>query len=122
MGYDIHITRRAQWSDDGDDITKDEFLAIVAADPEFLSLSKMGDDVIEWRSPGTGHQSPLFWRNGQIDSKNPSREFVDKLKTVARQLKANLQGDDGEFYYSAATGESSNGTTPLGWKPWWKIW
>ncbi len=34
MGYDLHITRRAHWSDDGDDISAEESLALVATDPE----------------------------------------------------------------------------------------
>jgi len=34
MGYDLHITRRDDWSDQGHDITSDEWLKLIAADPE----------------------------------------------------------------------------------------
>jgi hypothetical protein len=121
MGYDFHIARRAQWSDDVDNIAKDEFLALPGTDPEFFRSGEIGDGVL-WLSARTGRSWPLFWRNGQIDCKNPPQELVNKLKIVARRMKANLQGDDGEPYYLAATGESSSGIRPLGWKPWWKIW
>ena len=34
MGYDVHITRRAQWSDKGDDITLGEWIAFIEASPD----------------------------------------------------------------------------------------
>jgi len=122
MGYDLHLTRREDWSSTGNDISKDEFFAVIRADPEFHFPSEIGDDYVVWHSPKTGYQSWLHWNEGQIETKNPEKEFVDKLALVAGQLKANLQGDDGELYYSAATHQYSGGLKPLGGKPWWKFW
>ncbi len=34
MGYDVHITRKAEWSDDESAITLGEWLSVVDADPE----------------------------------------------------------------------------------------
>lgn len=39
MGYELHITRRKQWFDDGDDIAKEEFVAYVRSDKAELKGS-----------------------------------------------------------------------------------
>jgi hypothetical protein len=102
MGYDFHITRREQWFDKGDDIALDEFVRHVRGDTEFHYPGENGDDYADWRSPKTGYESWLCWSNGQIDTKNPEPEFIDKMVAVARELHAKVQGDDGEVYFSAA--------------------
>ena len=101
MGYDIHITRRKHWFDKGDDIALDEFVRHVRADAEFRYPGENGDDYADWRSPETGYESWLCWSDGQIDTKNPEPEFIDKNFAVARELRAKVQGDDGEVYLSA---------------------
>ena len=35
MGYDLHITRRKEWIEEGDDITFEEFVRQVQGDVEF---------------------------------------------------------------------------------------
>ena len=101
MGYDIHITRRKLWFDKGDDIARDEFARHVRSDLEFRYPGENGDDYADWRSPKTGYESWLCWSDGQIDTKNPEPEFIDKMVAVARELLAKVQGDDGEVYLSA---------------------
>jgi hypothetical protein len=34
MGYELHITRKRDWSDAGPEITLDEWLALVRSDPD----------------------------------------------------------------------------------------
>ena len=102
MGYDLHITRREQWSDEGDDIPFEEFVSHVRGDCEFKYPGQMGDDSADWHSPKSSYESWLCWADGQIYTKNPEAEFVDKMVAVARALRAKVQGDDGEVYLSAA--------------------
>jgi len=101
MGYDLHITRRKLWSDDGDDISFEEFVSVVRADPEFTYPGKLGDDSADWRSPKSRYESWLSWSDGQAYTKNPAPEFIDKLVSIALALRAKAQGDDGEVYLSA---------------------
>jgi hypothetical protein len=101
MGYDLHITRRKLWLDAGDDISFDEFVSHVSNDPEFRYPGENGEDFADWRSPRSGYESWLCWTEGQIDTKNPEPEFIDKMVAVARALRAQVQGDDGEVYLSA---------------------
>jgi hypothetical protein len=101
MGYDLHITRRKFWCDDGDDITFEEFVTFVRGDSEFAYPGQLGDDSADWRSPKTGYESWLTWSDGQAYTKNPEPEFIDKLVGVASTFRAKAQGDDGEVYLSA---------------------
>ena len=103
MGYDLHITRRKHWADldSGDDISREEFESYVRSDAEFTYPSQMGEDYAEWKRPKTSYQSWLCWQNGQIQTKNPEAEFIDKMVAIAKHFKAVAQGDDGEVYLSA---------------------
>ena len=44
MGYDLHITRRQDWCDVGNDISKEEFIALVKANAEFYYPSDNDED------------------------------------------------------------------------------
>jgi hypothetical protein len=101
MGYDIHITRRKFWPDEGDDIEFDEFVQLIRGDTEFRYPGENGDDYADWRSPKSEYESWLCWSDGQIHTKNPEPEFIDKMVAVSRALGAAVQGDDGEVYLSA---------------------
>lgn len=101
MGYDLHITRRKSWIDTGDDIAKDEFVALVSKDPEFTYPGQNGVDDADWKSPATGYESWLCWDSGSIYTKNPEPEFIDKMVAIAKLLRAKVQGDDDEVYFSS---------------------
>lgn len=98
MGYDLHITRRDNWTDQGHDITSDEWLKLVAADPELTLDSQNGPYFAVWRGASKLPQPWLDWSDGQIYTKNPDRGLMAKMLTLARQLSATVQGDDGEEY------------------------
>jgi len=78
MGYEVHITRRTDWSaETGPAISEQEWLAHVGADAELRALS---------------------WHRGNVDAKNPEQRLVARMVTVAAALGATVQGDDGESY------------------------
>ena len=73
MGYDLHITRKEFWADDGGpEIPLEEWVALVKADP-----SIQPDD----KNPGPNNYvfqygqnaCPLWWEDdlGEIHTKNP---------------------------------------------------
>ena len=112
MGYDLHITRRADWPGDGPSITPDEWMALVTADPELRvegyanrrlpDKSVVREPFVTWvahsrytkQDPG----SALAHSHGNVDAKNPDREFRCKMWRLAQALNAKVQGDDGQFY------------------------
>ncbi|WP_037606163.1 hypothetical protein [Streptacidiphilus rugosus] len=107
MGYDIHITRRADWSDeDGEEITRQEWEAAANADPD-LTMHPIPDGADpETHSSAEmltrpGEQWPseaLHWMDGELRSKNPSDQLIAKMCDLATLLNAKVQGDDGEIY------------------------
>ena len=116
MGYDLHITRKKNWDgfedEHGPDISFDEWMAVVNADPELriegYENRRLADKSIvkqplavctahsryTERDPGPA----LGYRHGNVDAKNPDREFRRKMWRLAQLLEAKVQGDDGEFY------------------------
>jgi hypothetical protein len=110
MGYDIHITRKANWFDEGPDIPDSEWQAYVTGDPE-MSITGAAEAALpegrvlryentllaEWRRP-TGGVVWFDFRSGRVVVKNPDEATVEKMKQVARALRARVQGDDGESY------------------------
>jgi hypothetical protein len=105
MGYDLHITRAADWMDaEADPIEEHEWKAIVDADPT-LTLNR--HDFYEYDTPSgkTVRLHPVMWGaqalwcdKGEITAKNPSDKLVAKMKSIAKQLGARVLGDDGESY------------------------
>jgi hypothetical protein len=87
MGYDVHITRRKNWSEStGPAISEQEWLAYVGDDADLANL---------------------FWSSGNVDAKNPDLRLIAKMASVASALGATVQGDDGELY------DASGEATPL---------
>jgi hypothetical protein len=100
MGYDLHITRAADWLDpDGPHISAEEWWELVAADPELAPDPAFGLDIARWSGRSIHKESWLAWAEpGSIFTKYPDRELVAKMLQIAEHLGARVQGDDGEFY------------------------
>ena len=99
MGYDLRITRApGHWAESEDGgIDAEEWLAVVAADPE-LSLESGRKHFARWSGPSK-HPEPWFdWWRGTIKTKNPDPPIVQKMIAMAQHLGARVQGDDGEVY------------------------
>src|SRR5258708_1398062 len=109
MGYDIHITRKEDWSDDhGPEISLEEWLGGVRADPEMrldgyaetrvdggtLRIESAGLAVwTAWSHDGEGGGMAWFdVSNGNIIVKNPDEEILGKMWVLAQILSANVQG------------------------------
>ena len=117
MGYDVHITRKVEWSDDdGPEITLDEWLAVVAADPElrhdgFAETTTPDGEVLRVEASGltvwTAHPDDrtvwFRWFEDHVSATFPDPPTLVKMAQLATTLDANVQGDEGERY---------NGATP----------
>jgi hypothetical protein len=107
MGYQLHITRAETPWEDGH-IPREEWLRYVADDPELeVSETDYAEDRkghreydVVWNAapPNESQRPPLWYSEGRIQTKYPSDAFVEKLKTIAKQLNARVLGDDGELY------------------------
>lgn len=125
MGYELHITRQRDWTEAEEELTipEDEWNAFVASDPQlefrddsystfkdgtrrylaFLvgNVEKATDSYVH--ADEDGLVPPLWnwlmWSDGILDSKYPSTNMIRKMISVAEQLGAIVQGDEGEIYF-----------------------
>lgn len=121
MGYELHIHRRANWTDDGDDIGLEEWREICKNDPS-LSMTGYVEDAAPggsifryenaglaiWTPPKQGlarffgkaqPEVPFDFRRGSIIVKSPTEPIIAKMCEIAALLNARVEGDDGEFYH-----------------------
>ena len=104
MGYDLHITRKEFNADvEGPMITPEEWLAVVQDDQE-LTINVLNNSnglkypyLADWSGPGK-YPCWLNYDNGNVYSKNPTDEMIEKMVQIAERLGAKVQGDDGEVY------------------------
>lgn len=137
MGYDLHITRKEEWSDDdGAVISLDEWLAVVDADPDlrhdgFAETRTPDGNVLRIEQPGlvvwTAHpdarqEGDLAWLSysgGAVVVKNPDPAFIRKMIEIADRLDAHVEGDEGERYDDTSIPEdTANGSGPPRKKRW----
>jgi hypothetical protein len=118
MGYDVHITRKHDWFDEkGPEISLAEWLAFVAADSEMrldgYAETRMQDGSVfrtvqeglsVWTTYSqhdeSGNKAWFLYRKGYVTVKNPDDEILRKMWSIAQDLSAKVQGDDGEVYDS----------------------
>lgn len=115
MGYDLHVTRRNDWFDDGPDITLSEWVQYLEVAPD-MRLDGYAEAVLSHGEPLrleasgvavwtgyakdglNGNHAWFVHVNGEIVVKNPDIEIRRKMFEVAVHFGARVQGDDGEFY------------------------
>jgi hypothetical protein len=109
MGYDIHITRKANYFDEEPNISLEEWEAYAESDPMLsaegtltwrINGNLVEAKIFEVRKPGSrGHTAAvLFWYRGDVSAKNPSKAGIAHMASIAARLKAKVQGDEGELY------------------------
>ena len=145
MGYDLHITRRKDWSQDepqNTDIKLEEWISFIEQDPELQlsdayrikvpgneNESQVAPGYCEWINHPLDERPSFVYSSGCISTKNPDEDTVRKILLISKVLNAKVQGDDGETYELSSNGEIINNPDPLvdsneiaEKKPWWKFW
>ena len=152
MGYDLHITRRDFWADNGDGvpITLDDWKQYIATDPEmrldgYAEATTTSGDSVRMEMEGIavwtkhsqngidGNMAWIYHTGDRIVAKNPDEEMIGKMCRIASLLNAKVQGDDGETYAEDGTIVNTDGSSihstscaedehRKSMKPWWKIW
>ena len=102
MGYDLHITRRENWSEEGSDISAEEWLQYVSASSDLRLDAASGPHFAHWVGAEAPDGTWLDWSDGQVFSKNPAPPLIDRMVAIAAHFGATVQGDDGERYDSGA--------------------
>jgi hypothetical protein len=106
MGYNLYITRRKDWMDEGGPgISIEEWRSYVESDAELRMDDSLGEHVAVWSGPSNEAVSWLGWTGGNLETKNPDQPLVRKMIAIAAALGAKVQGDDGERYDRPGPGE-----------------
>lgn len=108
MGYNLYLTRADAWYDAASrPIPRDDWAAVVAADPElgwsssdYVEMGAETGVVREYAAVWLRHPEnvPFWYDNGAIETKNPDETTIRKLIELARRLNARCVGEDGEDY------------------------
>ena len=122
MGYDIHITRAADWMDNkGSEISADEWLLFVEQDPELRLAGYNGKHFAIWSGQSRNPEPWFDWSRGCVFTKSPDPAMIAKAIGIATSLRARVQGDDGETYLPDGQVES-NGVIDtrdgMDWRTW----
>jgi hypothetical protein len=127
MGYDLHVTRAEHWFESEEDpISADEWLAVIADDPELRIDARNGPYFAVWSGFCSHSGGAWFnWSSGQISSKFPDRAILGKMLQLASHLGAKVQGDEGELYSNQndlPSEEEEQAALRCLCRPWWKFW
>jgi hypothetical protein len=145
MGYEVHITRRQHWLDEGSpSIELGEWLKLVQSDPEMQYEGPTKEAALVTANSTISPEEPglAVWRtyskhgpdavalfshyDGNVTASNPDEEILRKVWQLAHRLKAKVQGADGEVY--GADGKIMDEADAIAAglllqsKPWWKFW
>ena len=94
MGYNLYITRKRIWSDDGIGIPFEEWEAFVKSDPKLSFAADEPQTVVFTESTSDW----LTWSRGNLYTKNPSNEVINEMVRIGISLNARVLGEDGETY------------------------
>ena len=139
MGYEVHITRKENWFDEGSDIALEEWLDVVRSDAEMRldghAEATVGEGaVLRMEDPSMsvwvgysqhGQQGNMAWlwhNRGNVMAKNPDEEILRKMSRIAGRLSAKVQGDEGELYGEDGTPIGEEALSNSNSKPWWRFW
>lgn len=117
MGYDIHITRRCDWSGDrGRAISPEEWSRIAGRDSSLRHAPEHGAHFYEFDEGGGWFDLS----GGRVFSKDPSEATLGKAHELAVKLRAKVQGDDGEVYLPNGERVGNNVRVVVRY-PWWLL-
>lgn len=108
MGYDLHICRSesnpialVEWKEyvSGDAELKAEEVFEVQS-PKGERISIPGKGLARWIAHPHGQNFACWfdWRTGKISVRDPDEPTLTKMRAIAQELGARVQGDEGEYY------------------------
>jgi len=98
-GYDLHITRKPHWADEvGPKIAISEWHEYLKRDRQLSRDKQNSENDFVVSLPNESFPIWFDPKLGELTTKNPSEAAIKKLIEMSKNLKARVQGDDGETY------------------------
>ena len=110
MSYEVHIHRAEDHVDAAENpIPREEWEAWVTnaedfrfSDSDYVTFQyedgERVERLAEWTAHPDGEEFSLYYYSGSVVTGNPDAHTVRRMVKIAEDLRARLQGDDGEFY------------------------
>ena len=97
-GYNVYITKKEFYLNDGECITKQEWSTYLETDPTItVDIQNSEEDFLV----SIDEQEFSLWydRNScDLLTKNPTPEAIGKMIDISKKLKATVQGEESEIY------------------------
>ena len=97
-GYNVYITKKEFYLNDGECITKQEWSTYLETDPTItVDIQNSEEDFLV----SIDEQEFSLWydRNSwELLTKNPTPEAIGKMIDISKKLKATVQGEESEIY------------------------
>ncbi len=119
MGYNIYLTRAADWSQNQDAIIRIDEWRQVASTDSSLNHDPYDEGTFDWSAHPSGTPVPFHYSDGNVTVKNPDDAILGKALELAHRMRARVQGDDGEIYEKVGAaprhdaGRSGHDVVPL---------
>ena len=135
MGYELNIKRE----DENKKISKEEWSKYINSNKDFESIEEFSANTDNgttltistpnaglWKTKKGEVPFTFFEKNGEITVKNPDHWIIEKMISMAIELNAIVEGEEGEIYddnylKDPLSNPSDNNSTN-GLKKWWQFW
>ena len=131
MGYELSIKRE----DENKKINKQEWSDYIKSDPEFDAIEKFSAETNEgktltistpdaglWKSDKGDVPFTFYEEYGEITVKNPDHWIIEKMISIAKELNAIVEGEEGEKYDENYLKDPFNDPSLNSEKKWWQFW
>ncbi len=103
VGYELHITRAADWSQANEaPIEFEEWTEHAQSNGSLVEAGTYGTKTFPFEQTIFAvideHGGTIDWHAGQLTVTGSRDSDLDHLRSIAVALSARVQGDDGEFY------------------------
>ncbi|RZG88121.1 hypothetical protein EXE23_00365 [Acinetobacter venetianus] len=97
-GYNVYITKKEFYLNDGECITKQEWNTYLETDPTItVDIQNSEEDFLVSIDE---QEFSLWYDHNSCDllTKNPTPEAIGKMIKISKKLKATVQGEESEIY------------------------
>ena len=103
MGYELSIGRSQD-----NKISAEEWHAFVASNADFSEAPEWGENYFIWRTPQGDIPFHFSKEYGCISVKNPDLWIIEKMVSIAKELNAIVEGEEGEEYNDETIAETKS--------------
>ena len=135
MGYELNIKR----GEESQKISKEEWSQYIKTDSQFEPIEEFSTELNEGETLTVSTPNAGLWKfdkgevpftfyeeYGEVTVKNPDNCIIEKMISIANELNAVVEGEEGERYdknyLKDPFSNLSDNNSSSGEKKWWQFW